>query len=212
MNRVHRYALTRLGWSGSNPVSLMLSSERPKPSLSKRRRTFAGGELEQTIAAAAEPWRSLFILAAPTGARVSELLALTWDDVKLDDLDDGEIQFAYQVDREGERRPTKTDGSARTVPIPRELARILVRHKLASRYAQSGDFVFCTRTGGAIRQRNLCRALRNAQRDAVDEHGRPTFPVLHETDERGDPRRVAHGELHQCTAPAHRREPCTACG
>jgi integrase len=195
MNRVYRYALRRLGWSGSNPVSLMLSSERPKPSLTKRRRIFDGRELEQTIAAATEPWRSLFILAALTGARVSELLAVTWDDVKLDDLEDAEVQFAYQVDRQGERRPTKTDGSARTVPIPSELARILVRQKLASPYAQPEDFVFCTRTGGAIRQRNVCRALRTAQRDAVDEHGRPTFSVLHETDEHGDQLRVAHGEL-----------------
>ncbi len=151
--------------------------------------------MEQTIAAAAEPWRTLFTLAALTGARVSELLAITWADVRLDDLDDAQIDFAWQVDRKGERRPTKTDGSARTVPIPRELAMILVRHKLAARFAQPEHFVFSTRTGGALRQRNVCRALRTAQRDAVDELGRPTFPVLHETDERGRPVPVAHGEL-----------------
>ena len=37
-NRVYRYASRRLGWAGANPVSLMLSSERPKPSQSQRRR------------------------------------------------------------------------------------------------------------------------------------------------------------------------------
>lgn len=152
-------------------------------------------ELEQTIAAATEPWRTLFILAALTGARVSELLALTWEDVKLDDLADAEIQFAHQVDRKDQRRPTKTDGSARTVPIPHELAVMLVRHKLAARFAQAGDFVFATRTGEAIRQRNVCRALRTAQRDSIDDLGRPTFPALHQTDAQGDPARVAHGEL-----------------
>jgi len=31
-NRIHRYAARRLGWFGPNPASLMLSSERPKPS------------------------------------------------------------------------------------------------------------------------------------------------------------------------------------
>jgi hypothetical protein len=31
-NRIYRYAARRLGWAGANPVSLMLSSERPKPS------------------------------------------------------------------------------------------------------------------------------------------------------------------------------------
>ena len=34
-------------------------------------------------------------------------------------------------------------------------------------------------------QRNVVRALRAAQARAVDEHGRPTFPALHETDEHG---------------------------
>ena len=116
-------------------MSLMFSSERPRPSQSKRRRIFEGAELEQTVAAAADPWRTLFTLAALTGARVSGLLAITWADVRLEDLDDAQIEFAWQVDRKGERRPTKTDGSARTVPIPQELAVILVRHKLAARFA-----------------------------------------------------------------------------
>jgi len=154
-----------------------------------------GTGLEQTVAAAAEPWRTLFILAALTGARVSELLALTWADVRLGDLDDAEVEFAWQVDRKGERRPTKTDGSARTVPMPRELARILVRHKLSARFAQPEHFVFSTRTGGPFRQRNVCRALRNAQRDAVDGRGRPTFPALHAVDAAGKPAAIAHGAL-----------------
>lgn len=194
-NRVYRYAARRLGYVAANPVSLMLSSERPKPSQSKRRRIFEGQELEQTITAAAEPWRTLFTLAALTGARVSELLALTWSDVRLEPADDAEIRFAFQVDRKGNRRPTKTDGSARTVPIPRELALVLVRHKLAARFSGADDFVFTTRTGGALRQRNVCRALRNAQHDAVDPEGRPTFPILHNVDDLGRPMAVAHGEL-----------------
>jgi integrase len=195
LNRIYRYAARRLGWRGTNPVSLMLSSERPKPSHNKRRRIFEGKELEQTIAAAPEPYRTVFTLAALTGARVSELLGLTWANVHLADVDDAEIEFAWQVDRQGRRQPTKTDGSARTVPIPRELARILVAHKLASRFAGPDDYVFATRTGGPLRQRNVCRALRDAQREAVDENGSPTFPMLHETDERGRPVAIPHGAL-----------------
>jgi hypothetical protein len=57
------------------------------------------------------------------------------------------------------------------------------------------DFVFTTRMGGPLRQRNVQRALRIAQRAAVDEHGRPTFPVLHQTDENGKPTPISHGEL-----------------
>jgi integrase len=195
VNRVYRYATRRLGFSGVNPVSVMLSSERPKPSQAKRRRIFEGAELEQTVAAAAEPYKTLFTLAALTGARVSELLGLTWGDVRIADPDDAEIEFAWQVDRQGERRPTKTDGSARTVPIPRELAVVLVHHKLASRFTRPADYVFTTRTGGALRQRNICRALRIAQSKALDENGNPTFPVLHAVDDRGHPVPVRHGEL-----------------
>jgi integrase len=195
VNRIYRYAARRLGWSGNNPVSLMLSSERPKPGQSKRRRIFEGAELEQTIAAADEPWRTLFTLAALTGARVSELLGLTWSDVRVEDVDDAEIEFAWQVDRRGQRRRTKTDGSARTVPIARELALMLIRYKLASPFAQPDRFVFATRTGGPLRQRNVCRALRLAQTKATDEHGRPTFPLLHERDEDGRPKPVPHGAL-----------------
>jgi len=36
------------------------------------------------------------------------------------------------------------------------------------------------------------RALRSAQMKAVDDDGRPTFPVLHEVDRFGDPVPVPH--------------------
>jgi integrase len=194
-NRVFRYASRRLGWSGTNPVSLMLPSERPKPSRGKRRRIFEGRELEQTITAATEPYRTLFTLAALTGARLSELLGLTWANVRLDDLDDAEIEFGWQVDRHGNRQPTKTDGSARTVPIPTELALMLARHKLAVRFSQLSDYVFCTRTGRALGQRNVTRALRRAQGQAIDENGNPTFPALREQNEEGRLIPMAHGAL-----------------
>jgi integrase len=98
-------------------------------------------------------------------------LGLTWADVRLDDVDDAEITFAWQVDRKGNRRPTKTDGSARTVPIPRELALILPWHKLASRDTRTNAFVFATCSGRPLGQRNVARALRKAQQRATDEHG-----------------------------------------
>jgi hypothetical protein len=57
----------------------------------------------------------------------SQLLGLSWFDVRLEDVDHDEIGFAWQVDRRGQRRPAKRDGSAWTVLIPRELALMLVR-------------------------------------------------------------------------------------
>jgi integrase len=127
IGRIYKFAARRLGWNGTIPTTLMLSSERPKISQAKRRPIFIGEQLEQTIAAAHEPFRTLFAVAALTGARVSELCGLAWADVRIDDLDEAEIEFGWQVDRHGNRRPTKTDGSARTVPIPRELALVLAQ-------------------------------------------------------------------------------------
>ncbi len=93
-----------------------------------------GEQLEQTIAAAHEPFGTLFTVAALTGARISELCGLTWADVRVDNLGDAEIEFGWQVDRHGSRRPMETDGSARTVPIPRELALVLAGHRRGARY------------------------------------------------------------------------------
>ena len=194
-SRIYKFAARRLGFTGTNPTTLMLSSERPKVSLAKQRPIFTPEQIEQTIGAAFEPYRTLFTVAALTGARVSELLGLTWAEVRLDDLHDADITFAWQVDRKGNRRPTKTDGSARTVPIPEELALVLVRHKLASRDTRSEAFVFATRSGRPLGQRNVSRALRKAQKRAKDEHGQATFPVLHQTDPQGNPLRVPAGAL-----------------
>lgn len=194
-NRVYRYAARRLGWSGANPVTLLLPTERPKPSQGIRRRLFEARELEQTVAAADEPYRTLFTVAALTGARLSELLALRWMDVRISQLEDAEIEFSCQVDRRGNLRPTKTEGSARTVPIPCELARILGSHKERSSLSGPNDFVFATRTGRPLGQRNVARALRRAQFNARDVDGAPTFPVLHEGSENGRPVAIPHGLL-----------------
>mgnify|MGYP001174265765 CR=1 FL=1 len=193
--RIYKFATRRLGWTGTNPTTLMLSSERPKVSLAKRRPIFTPEQIEQTIAVATEPYRTMLTVAALTGARMSELCGLTWAGVRLGDLDDAELTFGWQVDRKGNRRPTKTDGSARTVPIPRELALLLGRHRLASPDTRADAFVFATRSGRPLGQRNVQRALRRAQERATDEDGRPTFPILHETGPNGRPVKVPAGSL-----------------
>ena len=194
-NRIYRYAARRLGWVGSNPVSLMLPSERPKPSQAKRRRLFEGTELEETIAAATEPYKTLFTVAALTGARLSELLGLTWANLHLEPIDDAEIEFAHQIDRKGQIRPTKTSESARTVPIPTQLAQILVNHRSCCTHLELADFVFATRSGRAISQRNTVRALRAAQGAARTADGQLTYQILHETDVAGRPVDIPHGAL-----------------
>jgi integrase len=79
------------------------------------------------------------------------------------------------------------------VPIPRELALVLARHKLGSPQTTPEAYVFATRSGRPLSQRNVARALRKAQQRATDEHGQPTFPVLHEQATDGRPKHVPAG-------------------
>lgn len=60
---------------------------------------------------------------------------------------------------------------------------MLVAHKLRSDDTSLSAFVFATRSGAAIQQRNVRTALRWAQERATDDRGRPAFPILHERDE-----------------------------
>ena len=73
----------------------------------------------------------------------------------------------------------------RTIELARQLTAMLVQHKLASPRSKPRDFVFASRSGRPLGQRNVLRALRRAQECAVDGRGRPTFPALHDRDERG---------------------------
>jgi hypothetical protein len=100
-------------WRGDNPFAELEKGERPRVSTTPKRRIFAGGELAQTIAAATEPWRTLFRLATVVGARESELLGLWWQDLELGDLDAATIRFGFQAAVDGQRVELKTDETRR---------------------------------------------------------------------------------------------------
>lgn len=197
-NRVFKFAARRLSWAGQNPLSLLENGERARVSAATPRRIFEGEELARTLAAARDPWRTLFALAAVTGGRLSELLALRWEDLDLADPEAAGVRIAWQVDLRGERTKLKTEESRRTVELPRSLAAMLLRHRAASPFSTEGASVFCSRTGRALGQRNVTRALRAAMRNAVDAEGRPCFPILHE-----EGRRVERGELPNFHAFRH---------
>jgi integrase len=185
-NRVFKFAGRRAGWYGTNPVGELEDGERPKLATANKRRIYTREELAQTLAAAHEPCRTLFAFAAITGARLSECLGLTWGEV---DLTEGAAaaSFQAQVDRAGHRQPLKTSEAERTIAIPTQLAAELIQMRATSANSEAGDFVFATRTGRPISQRNVVRSLRAAQRRAVSPQAKPTFPVLQEVDRRGRP-------------------------
>src|SRR3954447_26352281 len=65
-SRVFKFARRHCRWRGENPFELLESGERPKPSVTPQRRIYSADELAQTIAAAREPWSTLFRLASIT--------------------------------------------------------------------------------------------------------------------------------------------------
>lgn len=184
-SRVFKFASRHCSWHGENPFALLENGERPKVSATPERRIFHGDELVQVIAASTEPWTTLFRLASVVGARESELLGLAWADLDLDDVGAASVRFTHQLDRAGRRVALKTEESKATLPLPRSGAAMMLEHKARSLHAGRGAFVFATRSGRPLGQRNVLRALYRAQQRARDDAGNPTFAGLFEHDEHG---------------------------
>jgi integrase len=177
MGRIYKFAARRLAFTGMNPIALMLSSERPKVSQATRRPMFTPEQIEQTIAAANEPYRTLFTVAA-LGTRVSELCGLTWANVCLDDWT---------------TRRSRSPGRSTERGIAGQLRRTVLPGLCPSRaswrwFSRGTSSLHATwalrRLSSPLAQGARCRsgtspALRKAQQRASDERGQPTSPVLH---------------------------------
>ena len=136
--RIFKFAARHLNWHGQNPIAQLEKNERPKVGSSERRRIYEGSELEQTLTAAHEPYKTLFALAATTGARLSEILGLTWADITLDGEDGAEAEFLFQVDRKREA-PAAQDRGVPTVRPPRRARRRAPEATQAQDPAQPGS-------------------------------------------------------------------------
>lgn len=194
-SRVFVYARRHLAWAGDNPATMLEAGERPSLAQVRRRRIFNGDELAQTLAAAHEPYKTLFAFGATTGARVSECLGIVWSDLDMSNIDAATVSIEHQVDRVGERRALKTEESRRTIELPRSLVSMLLSHRARSPHSTAADFVFATRSGRPIAQRNVLRELRVVMKRATIPDGKPTFPVLHEVDADGQSVAVPRGSV-----------------
>lgn len=101
----------------------------------------APAEVSAIIAAATGRWRPLFIVAAFTGLRASELRGLTWKDV---DLKANELHVTQRADLFNKIGAPKSARSQRTVPFGPFVSNILKEWKLA---CPPGDLVFPTKKG-----------------------------------------------------------------
>ena len=126
----------------ANPVS-----PAQKPKVKKQDSEFSflsAAEVDAVIRAVADDYlgqtdRTVIEVAAWTGLRQGELLALRWRDVL---WVESAIAVRASFSR-GQHGTPKSDTSRREVPMDDDVARALERHHQASRYQADDDFVFC---------------------------------------------------------------------
>jgi integrase len=133
MSAIYTHA-QRYKFCKENPIMLVRQS-------AKRERepdVLDADEINAVLAELADPCRTVVHVAACTGLRISELLALKWEDV---DLRQQEIRPVRAIvdNIVGE---LKTEASGKPVPIDVALAEALMDWRGRCPYNQDGDYVF----------------------------------------------------------------------
>jgi integrase len=135
MSALFRHAM-RHEWTDRNPITLVRQS-------AKRQRTPAvldADEIRLLLSRLEEPYSTMVFIAASTGLRVSELLALKWQDI---DFDTGEINLSRGIVRQyvGDM---KTEASRKPIPLDNGLASVLKRWLGLCPYNQLHDWLFAS--------------------------------------------------------------------
>ena len=171
---VFTFALRR-GYINAHPFDWLERDERPHP-LRSDQRVLTATELAQLFAACPRRYRALLLTGAYTGMRLSEVLALSWDDI---DFPAAVVRVRHQLARGRRgvppyRMPPKTRASIREIPLLPQLAAVLRQHKRGSRFSSGSDYVFATANGTPFLHHNVSkRVLRRAAVDSgLDTDGR----------------------------------------
>jgi integrase len=166
----------RRGYILDDPLRRLEKAERPRPT-PRPHRVLGQSEIADLLRACLPRYRPLLATALYTGMRLSELLALTWADV---DFEARLVRVRAQLSRAhlgapARRVPPKTRAAVRDIPLAPQLATILARERRRTRFAADDDYVFTTRHGTPLGQRNVARtALAHAvKRSRLDGRGRP---------------------------------------
>lgn len=158
LSTVMRFAV-RNDWTQENPVEKLETCERPRP-VRKPQRALGQEEIARLLDACLPQYRPLLATGVFTGMRISELLGLVWDDI---DLVGGCIQVRAQLSRATARKPArrvapKTASAIRQIPLAPQLTAVLRAHRHGSAFHRSSDWVFATRNGTPLSQRNAQRS------------------------------------------------------
>jgi len=159
----------------NNPVELVRQSGRRL----RIPRVLTAVELRLLLEQLAEPYHTMVLVAACLGLRVSEIIGLQWGDFDWDNMT-VMIQRSVVQCQVGE---TKTEGSARPLPINPNLASHLRELHERSTYGAPGDRVFANDAGRprwqeTILQRQLKPA---ASRAGIGKIGWHTFRHTYST-------------------------------
>jgi len=170
---VFTFALRR-GYVATHPFH-RLRDERPRP-LRSDQRVLTQTQLARLFAACPHRYQPLLLTGAYTGMRLSEVLALSWDDI---DFAAGVVHVRHQLARgrrgvPPHRIPPKTRASVREIPLLPQLAAVLRQHKSGSRFTRGSDYVFATGHGTAFLHHNVSKRVlrRAATRAGLDRPGR----------------------------------------
>jgi integrase len=167
LNNVMRFAV-RNSWIADSPVEKLERCERPRPERHPQR-ALGREEIFRLLAHCLPAYRDLVATALYTGMRLSELLGLTWDDV---DLDRGCVHVRAQLSHAhigslARRVAPKTRAAVRQIPLTPQLSALLRDRRLAAARGAGGDWVFSTRKGTPLSQRNVQRSALHYAADAA---------------------------------------------
>jgi integrase len=137
MSAIFHHAM-RYEWTDRNPIKLVRQSAKRE----KVPEVLELAELQLLLSKLSVRERTLALLDAATGLRVSELLALRWSDVDFENL---ELSVTRSIWHQIVGA-CKTEASAKPVPIDSYMAEDLLRWRRQSPYPMATDYVFASPT------------------------------------------------------------------
>lgn len=162
------------GLLGTNPADRVPRSQKPVAE-KKRPEALTAEQVRRLLEAAEGRWRLILGIYAACGLRRSELLGLQWQDV---DFDHGLLNVRRQALRQNGGMALvdlKTERSRRQVPVPEDLLRDLMIHKLEQGNPGGTALVF-PGTHGPLAPEYVWKAFRAAAARA----GLPRSVRLHD--------------------------------